>query len=132
NCCVAVIASEATQSSFLSALDCFVADAPRNDGYLLPHILHHPPRPDLGAVDVASIVGRDAFGRARGVALLDRVGDERRHRAVLDAANADAALPAVVVLRDGLRLRIRHIDVVLFVDVDAARTAELRPLLDEL
>src|ERR1043165_8194012 len=99
---------------------------------LLPPKFQHPARPDLRAVDVAGVVGSDAFGGAGGGALLHRVGGERRHPAIPGAADADAALPAVMILRDGLRFRIRHVDVVLFVDVDAARPAELRPLSDEL
>src|SRR4029077_10778936 len=47
---------------------------------LLPHILHHAPRPHLGAVDVADVVGRDPLGGAGGVALLRRVRNERRDR----------------------------------------------------
>src|SRR3954467_5845605 len=65
---------------------------------LLFHILHHSPLADLGPIDVAGRVCCNALGGAGRVALLDRIRDERRYRAVLRAADADAALPAVMVL----------------------------------
>src|SRR5258708_16909283 len=102
------------------------------DRELLPHILHHPLWADFSAIDVARRIRRDALGCAGGVAFLDRVRDERRHRAVLGAADADAALPAVMILRDGLRFGVCHVDHIVLVDIDAARPAELRPLIDEL
>ena len=52
--------------------------------------------------------------------------------AVLGAADADAALPAVVVLRHRLGFRVGDVDHVVLVDEDAARPAELLPLVDEL
>ncbi len=51
--------------------------------------------------------------------------------AVSDPADANAALPAVVVARHRFGFGVGHIDHVVLVDVDAARPAELRPLFDE-
>src|SRR5689334_964810 len=93
---------------------------------------HQPLGAHLGAVDVALGVRGHAFRCAGAGRLVDRVRDERRHLAGLGAADADAALPAVVILRNGLRFGIRDIDHVVLVDEDAARAAELRPLGDEL
>src|SRR5437899_657336 len=62
------------------------------------------------AVNVAGCVDRDAFSRARAgeirTAARFGIGDEAGDFAVLDAAPADPALPAVVVLRDRLRFRV--------------------------
>src|SRR5689334_11251331 len=99
---------------------------------LVADVFHHPLWPDLRAVDVARGIGRDAFGRACARGLLHRIGNERRYRAVLGAADADTAFPTVVVLGHRLGFRIRDIDVVLAVDIDAARPAELRPLVEKL
>src|SRR5882762_476431 len=98
----------------------------------LLHVLHHPLRPDLGAVDVALSIGRDAFGSAGGGRVLVGIRNESRHLAVLRAADPDAAFPVGARLVDRARLRIRHVDDVVLVDVDAARAAELRPLVDEI
>src|SRR5262249_20704398 len=70
------------------------------------------------------------FGRAGAGDLLDRIGDEGGHRAVAHPADPDAALPAIVVLGDRLRFRIRDIDDVVPVDEHAARPAELVPLVE--
>ena len=59
-------------------------------------------------------------------------GNERRDQAVADAADADAALPAVVVLGNGFRFGIGDVDDVVSVDEDAARPAELVPLIEEV
>ena len=37
-----------------------------------------------------------------------------------------------MIFRDRLRFRIGHINHVILVDIDAARPAELRPLVDEI
>src|SRR6267378_2065686 len=95
-------------------------------------VLHHPLRSDLGAVDVALSVGRDAFGGAGTGGVLVGIRNESRHLAVLGAADPDAALPVGARLVDRARLRIRNIDDIVLVDVDAARAAELRPLVDEV
>src|SRR5258707_13192281 len=97
-----------------------------------PDVLHHPLRPNLGAVDVALSIGRDAFGGAGAGGVLVGIRNESRHLAVLGAADPDAALPVGARLVDRARLRIRHVDHVVLVDVDAARAAELRPLVDEV
>src|SRR2546427_12302202 len=99
-------------------------------------VFHHPLRPDLGAVHMALRVGGDAFGRARAaeIGTLARfgIGDEVLHGAVFRAADSQAAPPAIVVARDRLRFGIGDVNIVLLVDEDAARTAELLPLGDEL
>src|SRR5439155_10325767 len=58
-------------------------------------------------------------------------GDERRHLAVLRAADADAALP-VAVLPRVVRLRVGDIQHIVFGDEEAARAAELFPFRDEV
>src|SRR5713101_7293073 len=62
------------------------------------------------AVDVALRIDGDAFGRARAdeirTAARFRIGDVPGDLAVLDAAPADAALPAVVILRDRFRFGV--------------------------
>src|SRR6185436_9429668 len=105
--------------------------AAATDRRSFPDIFHHPLRADFGAVDVARRIRGDAFRRARARGLFDGVGNERRHRAVLGAADPDASLPAVMVLGHGFRLGICDIDVVVPVDENSARPAELRPLIEE-
>src|SRR5207247_2794794 len=87
------------------------------------------------AVDVALRIDGDAFGRARAgeirTASRFRIGDVPGDLAVLDAAPADAALPAVVILRDRFRFGVRDVQNVVL-DEDPARPAELTELLDEL
>src|SRR5215470_5593673 len=95
-------------------------------------VSHQPLRTDLGAKDVAHGIGGDAFGGAGAGRLFDRIGNECRHGSSLGAANPNAALPAVVISRDRLGFGIRDIDHVALVDEDAARPAELGPLVDEL
>jgi hypothetical protein len=65
---------------------------------LLLGVTHQPLRTDFRAVDVAGVIDGHAF-RGTG-ALFDvvRVGDEILDRAVLGAADADAALPAVAAI----------------------------------
>src|SRR5262249_49491335 len=99
--------------------------------FLLLHVPLQRARADFGAVYVAAGVGSDAFGGARGWGLLDRIGDEGLHGAVLGAADADAALPAVVIAGDGFGFGIRDVDDVILIDVNSARPAELLPLVDE-
>src|SRR5262245_4469974 len=97
---------------------------------LIPDVLHEPFGPHFGAVDVAGGIGRDTFRRARAAGLLDRVRNERGHDAVADPSDADAALPAVVVLRNRFRFGIGDVDDVVLVDEHAARPAELEPLVE--
>src|SRR5205814_9439066 len=68
--------------------------------------------------------------RSRGIFV--RVGNEREHFPVLDVADPDAALPAGVIPGDRARFGIGDVNVVALVDEDAARPAELRPLVDEV
>src|SRR5262249_47979885 len=86
---------------------------------------------DLRAIDVALRVHGDSFRRARIRSRFVGIGDERRHRAVLRAADANAALPRAVRGRDGARLGVRYIDIVVLVDVNAARPAELVPRVQQ-
>src|SRR5690349_4836154 len=95
-------------------------------------VTHQSLRADFSAVDVALCVSRDAFGRACARGLSDRVGDECRHLAGPGAADADASLPAIVVLGDRLGFGIGHVEHVVLVDEDAAWTAELAPLGDKV
>src|SRR6516162_1817920 len=95
------------------------------------HVLHQPLGTDLGAVDVACGIGRHALRGAGGGRLLDRVGNEACHHAVADAADPDAALPAVVILRHRFGFGIGHVDDVVLVDEDAARPAELIPHIEQ-
>src|SRR5258708_25789235 len=85
-----------------------------------PDVLHHPLRPNLGAVDVALSIGRDAFGGAGGGGVLVGIRNESRHLAILGAADPDAALPVGARLVDRARLRIRYIDKVLLIYIDPA------------
>src|SRR5262245_51039102 len=57
-------------------------------------------------------------------ARLERIRDEVLHRAVFRAADAHATQPLGAFATDRLRLGVRHVDVVLRVDEDSARTAE--------
>src|SRR5262249_41583210 len=106
----------------------------------LLRVLHRTFRSDLRAIDVAGGIDRDAFCGAGagevvgGTAARFGIRNERDDLAVLavlDVAHPDAALPAVVVLRHGFGFGVGDVDGVLLVDVDAARPAVLRPLLDE-
>src|ERR1700733_4975645 len=104
------------------------------DGFaktLLLHILLDVLRAHFSAVDVALRVNGHAFGRARPSDLLGRIRDEGYYLAVLQTAHPDAALPAVVIPGDRLRFRIRYVDVVVLVDVETARPAELPHLGNE-
>src|SRR5205809_4842249 len=104
----------------------------RKPEVLLPDIFFQVFWPDFGAVHVAVRIGGDAFpgARAREFRLLPRIGirNEVLDGSILRAADADTALPAVVVARHRFRLRVGHENRVLLVDVDPARPAELLPL----
>src|SRR6266853_1881619 len=93
-------------------------------------VLVHPLGPDFGAENVAHGIRGDALGGAGAGDLFHRVRNERRYRAVVHAPDPDAALPAVVIFRDGFRFGIGDIDDVVLVDEYAARPAELMPLGD--
>src|SRR5262249_3661805 len=104
------------------------------------YVPHRSFRSDLRTVDISGRVDRDAFSGAGSGEVVSGararlwIGDERDDfavLAVLDVADADAAMPAVVVLRDRLGLGVGDVDVVVLVDVDAARPAVLRPFFDE-
>src|SRR6185312_5470684 len=98
----------------------------------LLHIFDQILRPDFGAIDVSGRVDRHAFGGAGVGSLLDRVGDETDDLAVLQAAPADAALPAIVIARNRLGFGIGDIKHVILGQPDAAGPAELVHLLDEI
>src|SRR3954451_15076967 len=83
--------------------DLLSAACARNDSLLL-YIPLQRPWSDLGAVDHAARIRRDALGGARRRRGLVRVGDERRHRSIARAADANAALPARALPRDRARL----------------------------
>src|SRR5262249_47090496 len=77
------------------------------------------------AIDIAGIVEADSFGR-----LGLGCWNEGRHLAILGAADADAGLETRIAGR--VRLIVRHVDHVVLVDADVARSAELLPFSDEL
>src|SRR5262245_5950056 len=62
----------------------------------------HRPRSDLSAVEVAGVVGDNAFGGARARRVLLGIGDEVLDFAVFRAADAHAASPSA-----GMILRTR-------------------------
>src|SRR5882757_8547506 len=99
---------------------------------LWPDVLVDPLGAGLGPENIARGVHRDAFGGAGGGCLFRRVRNEGGHDGIADAADPDAALPSVMVLRHRFRFGIGDIDGVVLVDEDAARPAELRPLVDEV
>src|ERR1700674_3141664 len=78
------------------------------------------------AIDIAGIVEADSFGR-RNLGIGCR--NEGCDLAVLGAADADAGLEARIVVL--VRLIVRHVDIVVLVDGDVARPAELLPFGDE-
>jgi hypothetical protein len=80
------------------------------------------------AVDVACRVDTAAFGAAVLFGGRFHILDEVFHRAVAGAADADAFLPARFVFAPGFGIGDVHS--VVFGDVDAAGTAELRPGVD--
>src|SRR5580700_7842935 len=96
----------------------------------IPHVFHQPLGADLRAEDVALGVRRHAFGRTGAGGLVDGVGNEGGDRSVGRLADANAPLPAVVILGNGFGFRIGDVDDVVLVDIDAAGTTELRPLVD--
>src|SRR4051812_33676285 len=85
-------------------------------------------RSDLAAVDVAFRIHRHAFGCA-GAFHLEWIGNAVEDLALIEAADADAALPSRM-RRDAVRLGIGDVDHAV-ADRDAARAAELLPLGDE-
>src|SRR3954454_19507896 len=101
---------------------------------LLFYILLHVFRPDLGAVDVALRVGGNSLGGAGNGGSGRRVRDKGGHGSGLRAPAADAALPARIVAVAFLvgGFGIGDVEDVVLVDEDAARPAELLPLLEKL
>src|SRR5262245_12391508 len=84
-----------------SSLECSLFSFSRRGCSLAGSVLdvsHQPFGADLGAIDVAHRVGGDALGRAGPGRFLDRIGNECRHLSGLGTADANAALPAVVIL----------------------------------
>src|ERR1043166_6339178 len=96
---------------------------------LLPRVLGDVLQRDLGAVDVAACVDRDAFGYVFLIGLGTGAGNHRPHHAVLRAADANASAEPGIQL--GGRLMIRDVERVVRVDVDRGRTAELPPLREK-
>src|SRR5215475_13019711 len=96
----------------------------------IPDVLHQPLGADLGAENIAHGVGRDTLRSTRASGLFDRIRYQGGYRSVARLANANAALPTVVIFGDGFRFRIGDVDNIALVDVDAARAAELRPLVE--
>src|SRR5262249_47322412 len=98
------------------------------------HVLLHVLGANLGAKDVALRICGDAFGRTRDCSAWRRIGNERRHRSVARAADADTTLPARMRrVRAALGgFGIGDVQIVPCIDEDAAGPAELLPLFDEL
>src|SRR5579862_291743 len=88
-------------------------------------------RTNLSPVNHALRIRHDALGRAgstwRG---LLRIGNESSYGAILGAPDSHAALPAGMIFV--VRFRIGHIHVVLLVDENPARPAELHPHFQKL
>src|SRR5262245_40014720 len=85
-------------------------------------------------IDVTLSVGRNAFRRAcpcarSRVRVRLRVWYECGDLTVSGASYADAALPAGISPR--VRLRVGHINDVVFINENAARPSELLPLFEE-
>src|SRR5262249_37145669 len=80
----------------------------------------------IAGIDVAVVIDTDAFEGARVLGFLNEAAD----LAVLGAADPDALLEAWIGLIS--RLRVGDIDLVVLVDPDTARPAELFPLGEEL
>src|SRR2546422_7298731 len=89
------------------------------------------PRADFRPIHITLSIGRDAFRPAcrSFVGVLFRVRNEGDATAVPGASDTDAALPARVPYR--IRLRVSHINNVVFINENAARTAELFPLFEK-
>ena len=102
------------------------APVSRRSGLRLAHEPAEVQRVGVAAIDIAGVVGRDAFERAQLLGLRN----EGRDLAVLDAADPDALLEARIGLVG--RCRVGDVDDVVLVDEDAARPAELLPLGEEL
>src|SRR5688572_5318220 len=96
------------------------------------HIFSQHFRPDLGAINVAVRIGGHAFRAARGGLVRSglRIGNEGRDLAIARAADINPALPTGIAF--GVRLRVGHVNDVISIDENAARTAELLPFLQEL
>src|SRR5215208_37086 len=98
---------------------------------LVLHIFHQPLGTDFGSVNISRRIGSDALRGACAGFLICRIWNERGDRAVLRAADPDAAFPAIVVPSHRLGFRIRDVDDIVSVNIDSARAAELRPLVEE-
>src|SRR5262249_21396936 len=99
---------------------------------LILHVFVHPLGAYFRAKDVAVDICRDTLGGACSAGLVRRVRNKRSDRAVTDASDPDAAFPVFMRRRNRPRLGIGDIDDVVLVDEDAARPAELVPLVDEV
>src|SRR4051812_18272768 len=131
---MAVSATAATASIRTVCLAC-ICSPPMFCLIAFPLVLDvfvHPLGTDLGAIDVAVYIGGNALGGTRAGCLVHRIGDERRHQAVAHPAHADAAFPAVMILRYRFRLRVGDVDDIVLVDEHSARPAELMPLIEEV
>ena len=87
---------------------------------------------DFGAIDHALGIRRDAFGSAGRRPILIGLGirNEGLHRAVFGASDADPAFPAGMTSH--VRFGVGDVQDVVLVDIEAAGTAELRPLVEKL
>src|ERR1051326_9273583 len=97
-----------------------------------PDVALQRSRADFCTVDIALGICSHAFGCARTRRFLYRIGNEILDRSILRAADSNATLPAVVILRNGFRFGIGGIEHIVFIDEETAWPAELFPLLQEL
>src|ERR1700704_1577478 len=83
-------------------------------------------------VNIFRGIDADAFGSARLGRARFEIFDEPGDAAILRAADANALLHAGRRIRRArARLRVRHVDRIVLRDEDAARPAELLPLVEE-
>src|SRR6185436_10143088 len=93
-------------------------------------VFRHAAQRVLRGVQIAGWIGHDPFPSRSFGTLRFMARYERDHLAVPGTADANALLPPGVGCRR--RIRIDHVQLVVFVDEQAAGTAELPPLVEEL
>src|SRR5580704_3709311 len=84
---------------------------------------------DFRAVNVTSRVDGVAFRGACAGGLFSRIGNESDNFSILQAAPANAALPAIVIARDRFRFRIGDIEHMVLIEPDSAGPAKLAEFL---
>src|ERR1700730_8317777 len=97
---------------------------------LFLHIFLQIFRTDFRAVDRTFRIHGNAFCRAGSGGNFGRIRNECRYHSVFYVSDSNAPFPAVVVLGNGLRFGVGHVNGVMLVDENSARPAELLPLRD--